>query len=124
VAQLSQDAVREVAAKRAKWLETIVSELKSGAALEDLRQMAGDMDADLSRLTGALMRQEAEQRQEDWREHQDMLHRILRWAACQKRFDPTFVNRLLQVGKPLSEGQLQAVENIVDKFNIKLENWG
>jgi len=124
---LSQDAIREIAEKRLKWLELLAETVKTAphdpGGHDEICQIVDDMEADLSRLKLNLARQEAEQRQTDWKDHQKMLHTILNWASHNRRFDPTFVHRLLKVGKPLNDGQLAALDNIITKFNIDLDKW-
>jgi hypothetical protein len=124
--RISQDGEKEVRDKRAKWLEMLVDQVRDRhSGIDEARQMVDDMDRDLSRLRKDIYLREQAEAQDQWKADRDMLERVVEWSNNHtKRFDSTFVRRLLQLGKPLTDGQRAAVENIIEKWSIKLENYG
>jgi hypothetical protein len=123
--RISQDGEREIRDKRLKWLEMLYEQAKDPhAGLDEVRQVAQDMDRDLSRLRKDIYLREQADARDQWKEDRETLEKVVAWSEqFPRKFDSTFVRRLLNVGKPLTDGQRQAVENIIDKFHIKLENF-
>ncbi len=118
---LSKASADVLAEKLATWSAAVLDEIRSGASAEDLRQMVADCDHAVSKTRGELLRREAAEREDQWKEDKELLSKIMDWSSRLPkgvRFDATFVRRMLDLGKPLSDGQRQAVENVCEKWNI------
>lgn len=110
---------------RAQWLEELLA-----AARQDTQSMLYplivEMDRDLTAQAVAKAEADAAHELEKSREQKTLLAKIMAWAEDNPKFDTSYVEKIKAYsdkGFLLSEGQEIAIDNIVEKWRMELDDY-
>lgn len=122
---MTPENAERLKAVRLEHLEAIAAMARNVLDHAGLQGLVKNMDCALAVTQATIVAEEAIERVKTLTEHQKLLDQIIHWAEDNPKFDVSFIKRLrLDCElKPLTDNQVAAVENIVEKWRMELDDY-